>query len=122
MTADYEGRTLADPIRTTALHVYTCGHELQACVAVRPDGSESLWLLVPGADDNAPRGPWPDHERTGPLPATYRHRLAQHRCGQPRLDGRPCRTPVAVVGQTCGHHRPPHPAVDVLRERKGQAS
>lgn len=105
---DYQGRALVDPSRATVLGVFACGHELQAGVAVRPDGSEWLWLLVPGGDlDDTPRGPWPDHERTGPLPATYRHRLAQHRCGQPRLDGRPCRTPVARSGLTCAHHAQP---------------
>ena len=108
-------RPLVDPSRTTVLHTFDCGHRLQACVAIEPDGSESMWVVVPGADEDTPRDPWPDHERTGPLPA----RFAQPRCGRPRVDGKPCRTPVAVVGQTCGHHRHGIPAV--LRERKGQA-
>ncbi len=73
---DYQGRALADPNRTTVLGVFACGHDLQACVAIEPDGSESMWVIVPGADEHTPRDPWPDHERTGPLPATYRHRLA----------------------------------------------
>ncbi len=97
---DYQGRALADPSRTTVLGVFDCGHQLQACVAVDPDGDESLWIIVPGASEDTPRDPWPDHERTGPLPA----RFAQPRCGQPRLDGRPCRTPVARSGLTCHAH------------------
>jgi len=96
----YQSRALADPGRTTVLHTFTCGHELQACVAIDPDGDESMWVVIPGADEDTPRDPWPDHERTGPLPA----RFSQPRCGQPRLDGRPCRTPVARSGLACANH------------------
>ncbi len=92
-------RPLVDPSRSAVLTV-----DLDAAVAVHPDGSESLWLLVPG-DDDGPASPPPAHEQTGPLPESYQRRLAQPRCGRPRLDGLPCQTPVAVVGQTCGHHR-----------------
>ncbi len=114
-------RPLVDVNRSAVLTRYGCGHTIDAAVAVHPDGSESLWVLVAGGDDG-PASPPPPHEQTGPLPESYQRRLAQPRCGRPRVDGKPCRTPVAVVGQTCGHHRPPHPAVDVLRERKRQAS
>lgn len=97
-------RPLVDANRSAVLTRYECGHTLDAVVAVHPDGAESLWLLVPDGDDGtAP--PIPEHERTGPLPERYRRRLAQPRCGRPRLGGLSCRTPVAVAGQTCGHHR-----------------
>ena len=98
------GRPLVDTNRSAVLTRYGCGHTLDAAVAVHPDGSESLWLLVPG-DDDGPASPPPAHEQTGPLPESYQRRLAQLRCGRPRVDGLPCRTPVAAVGQTCSHHR-----------------
>ncbi len=92
-------RPLVDVNRSAVLTL-----DLDAAVAVHPDGSESLWLLVPG-DDDGPASPPPAHEQTGPLPESYQRRLAQLRCGRPRVDGLPCRTPVAAVGQACSHHR-----------------
>jgi hypothetical protein len=45
------------------------------------------------------------HEGAGPLGSWWRERIAQPRCGRPRRDGQPCRTPVARVGDVCGNHR-----------------
>jgi len=96
-------RPLVDVNRSAVLTRYGCGHTIDAAVAVHSDGSETMWLLVPGGDDG-PASPPPAHEQTGPLPESYQRRLAQPRCGQPRLDGRPCRTPVARSGLTCANH------------------
>lgn len=104
-----DNRPLVDLSRSAHL-----GGGRSAAVAVDPDGNESLWILVPGADEDTPRDPWPDHERLGPLPA----RFAQHRCGQPRLDGHPCRTPVAAAGLACVHHRQDDP-VELVRRVLG---
>jgi hypothetical protein len=47
------------------------------------------------------------HETTAPLNSWWRARLATAgmRRGRPRLDGRPCRTPVSRPGAACHHHR-----------------
>lgn len=44
------------------------------------------------------------HELEGPLPPAYTDRL-DPRCGRPRKDGQPCRSPVARFGGHCGWHR-----------------
>ena len=47
------------------------------------------------------------HERLGPVPVQWQRRIrqAQLRCGRPRSDGQPCRTPVARAGHSCANHR-----------------
>ncbi len=71
-------RPLVDVNRSAVLTL-----DLDAAVAVHPDGSESLWLLVPG-DNDGPASPPPAHEQTGPLPERYQRRLAQPRCRESR--------------------------------------
>jgi hypothetical protein len=91
-------------------------------VAVTDDGHDTLWM-VDHAELNAehPRCGNSDqpHEQVGSLPPDVRARVEQvhtrrnwPRCGRPRKDGQPCRTPVARRGQHCSWHRDSAPKPD----------
>jgi hypothetical protein len=89
--------------RSLALQELCLGGGWHAGVGVGPGGDCWPWLIHPD-DDTPAQHVVPPHEQLGPLPALYRHRLDQHRCGRPRRDGKPCRTPVARSGLTCANH------------------
>lgn len=86
-----------------ALHELCLGDGWHAGVGIGPDGTSWPWIVAPDTDEPGHRV-IPAHEQLGPLPALYRHRISQHRCGRPRRDGKPCRTPVAHQGLTCANH------------------
>ena len=106
-----DDRPIVDPEHIA--HLPTGGH---AVVAIGPDGETRLWLMSPNLDDHTHGCSCPDHaphEQDGPLPPVYRQRLNHTllRCGAPTLaTGRPCRCPVARVGDRCTHHRHPVPS------------
>lgn len=70
------------------------------------DGRLGIWLVTP---ENGPPGSAEsaDHERIGRLPFRWRAKVAAAalRCGAPTRCGRPCRRPVAALGEHCHQHR-----------------
>lgn len=101
-----------DPLRTVLLD-----NGYAAAVCVTPDGRDVWWLLAhgnPEVEDDygcscekcAPHE-HPDH----PLPPRIKQMLdrpTRPRCGRPRADGQPCRTPVGRPGAACRWHRTTH--------------
>lgn len=77
---------------------------------VDPNGVIEFWILHQpqiGSPDADHGNPTPPHELNGPLRPDWRRRVAETllRCGRATRAGRPCRTPVAVPGLACAHHR-----------------
>lgn len=99
-----------DPLRSVRLD-----NGYVASVCVTPDGQTVLWLLAHqgeiGYDDTfgcACRDCAPHEIPDCSIPGRMRavlDRPTQSRCGRPRLDGHPCRTPVAHPGLVCHWHR-----------------
>ena len=82
--------------------------------AVTATGSTVLWLMVPLCDHceaQAVHGSiaTATHERLGPLPESWWRRIRETpiRCGRPRGDGKPCRTPVTHNNAACRRHESP---------------
>lgn len=83
--------------------------------SVNANGARLLWLVDNTRIDESGvdlGNRLPPHELHGPLPADVAHRVASVpiRCGRPRADGRPCRSPVARPGDACAWHREGTPA------------
>lgn len=86
------------------------GYRVAWCVAA--DGTAWPWLLAPLCAEHREQArhgctcpACAPHEQPGPLPTAVRVRVEQSRCGAPRADGHPCRTPVARPGGRCAWHR-----------------
>jgi hypothetical protein len=107
---EFDGITLVDWERGVHLDdVGLPGYGVTWCVDT--DGQNTVWLvdrdaLADGGDSVEHGNANQPHEQLGPLPSIWLHRvaLAQYRCGQPRVDGRPCRQAVRGPGRTCGWH------------------
>lgn len=83
-------------------------------LAVDAAGESSIWFMRPLCPTHEATAQHGDastatHERSGPLPALWAHRLAAvpFRCCRPAVTmaGRPCRIVVEHPGDTCGYHR-----------------
>ncbi|SIK28976.1 hypothetical protein [Mycobacteroides abscessus] len=96
------------------------GHS--AVVTVASDGRDALWITddaeLHAEHPRCGNGDQP-HEQIGALPPDVQARIDQAytrrnwpRCGRPRKDGQPCRTPVARRGQHCSWHRDSAPKPD----------
>lgn len=118
MAGEFDGFPLFDWERSACLcDVGAPGHSI--AVAVTDDGRDTLWM-VDDAELNAehPRcgnGDQP-HERVGAMPPDVQARVDQAhtrrnwpRCGRPKKNGAPCRTPVARHGDHCSWHRDVEP-------------
>lgn len=82
------------------------GDALLVAVVLRGDGSTDFVIIDRGAWGASYSTDPPSHEYVGPLPMSVQRRIADaHRCGRARLDGQPCRTPVAHPGLACARHR-----------------
>lgn len=83
-----------------------------AAATIQADGTEHLVLAKLAAlNDHAELYDAActavSHEQLGPMPAAWRHRVAQAplRCGRPTKTGRPCRSYVTKPGGACARHR-----------------
>ncbi len=105
MTPLDPGDTRSLPERIACLGAAPGHWHFAWCVSA--DGGRWPWLIDPTADDGDTAGIGAPHEQLGPLPARWQARLDQTRCGRPRHDGQPCRTPTGRPGDPCHWHRAP---------------
>ncbi|WP_138843652.1 hypothetical protein [Rhodococcus pyridinivorans] len=105
---EFDEKSIPDPRRTITLDNGTTAAE-----CITSEGTITLWLL--NTCDVEPVDQYGcacwhcvPHEYPGAtLPPDIQRRLdraMQPRCGRPRRDGAPCRTPVARPGLSCHNH------------------